>query len=73
MRHILSNYARERKAKKRGDGVPIAPVDEMMAPPEKPHDGLFEKEADMLAELEQALQRMERVDRRGCEVVECRF
>jgi RNA polymerase sigma factor (TIGR02999 family) len=73
MRHILSNYAREQRAKKRGDGVTRVSLDEMTVPPEEPNARLSEEQADMLAELEEALRRMEGIDKRGSEVVECRF
>lgn len=73
MRHILSNHAREQRAKKRGDGVTRVSLDEMTLPPEEPNVSLSEEQADMLAELEEALRRMERLDKRGSEVVECRF
>ena len=48
-------------------------LDEMTLPPEEPNVSLSEEQADMLAELEEALRRMERLDKRGSEVVECRF
>ena len=73
MRHILSNYAREKRARKRGDGVTRVPLDEMTMPAEEPNVRLSEEQADMLAELEEALRRMEGIDKRGSEVVECRF
>jgi RNA polymerase sigma factor (TIGR02999 family) len=73
MRHILSNYARERRAKKRGDGVTKVSLDELTMLPEETHARLSEEQADMLAELDEALRRMERVDKRRSEVVECRF
>jgi RNA polymerase sigma factor (TIGR02999 family) len=73
MRHILSNYAREHRAKKRGDGATRVSLDEMTVLPEEPHTQLSEQQADMLAELDEALRRLEQVDQRRSEVVECRF
>ena len=73
MRNILCNYARHRKAQKRGHGAAKVDLDDLTVPPEPPHDGLSEAQADMLAQLEEALRRMERIDKRGTEVVECRF
>jgi RNA polymerase sigma factor (TIGR02999 family) len=73
MRQILCNYARDRRAQKRGDGAPRISLDDLTVPPEPPQQGLSDAQADMLAQLEEALRRMERIDRRGSEVVECRF
>lgn len=73
MRHILCNYARDQRAQKRGDGVPRVSLDHLTVPPEAPRVGLSEDQAEMLAQLEEALRRMERIDKRGSEVVECRF
>jgi len=73
MRHILCNYARDRRAQKRGNGAAKISLDDLTIPPDVPHDGLSEKHADILAQLEEALRRMEHIDKRGTEVVECRF
>lgn len=72
MRHILSNYARDRKAQKRGSGATVIPLDDITIP-QTPHVGLSQGQVDMLAELDKALRRMEGVDKRASEVVECRF
>ena len=67
------NYAREHRAKKRGDGATRVSLDEMTLLPEEPHTQLSEQQADMLAELDEALRCLEQVDQRRSEVVECRF
>src|SRR5262245_8233530 len=73
MRHILSNYARERRAKKRGDGVANVSLHELPMLSKEPHIRFSEQQADMLAEIDEALRRMERIDQRRSEIVECRF
>jgi RNA polymerase sigma factor (sigma-70 family) len=45
----------------------------MTVPPPELHIVLSEEQADRLAEIEEALQRMEQLDERGSAVVECRF
>lgn len=71
MRQILSNYARERRAKKRGGDVLKIPLDEAQLL--GPELTLSEGQAEMLARLEDALARLQRADERRCRVVECRF
>src|SRR5262245_22496033 len=73
IRHILSNYAREHRAKKRGGGIANVGLDESPMLSEEPHVRFSEQQADMLAEIDEALLRMEGVDRRRSQVVECRF
>ncbi len=72
MRHILSNYAVERQAKKRGgdlERISLGQI-QLRAAPEV---ALTEDNADLLAALDGALQRLERIHVRQCKVVECRF
>jgi RNA polymerase sigma factor (TIGR02999 family) len=69
MRQILSNYARDRRAMKRGGdaahvSLEIAGDDAMDA---------GHVDVDTVASLEEALRRLEGVDRRLSDVVECRF
>lgn len=72
MRHILSNYARRRRAKKRGSGSLKLPLDEAkLVAGEK--ITLSEEQAELLAALDDALNRLEQVDPRRGSVVECRF
>jgi RNA polymerase sigma factor (TIGR02999 family) len=65
MRQILVNYAERRRAQKRGGGAEVVPLDE--ANPVAP------EAAEGLLALNQALERLERIDARRCRVVECRF
>jgi RNA polymerase sigma factor (TIGR02999 family) len=72
MRHILSNYARKKRAKKRGGNSVKLPLEEakLLA-----YDGITfsADQAELLTLLEDALNRMEQVDPRRALVVECRF
>ncbi|MEO7368322.1 MAG: sigma-70 family RNA polymerase sigma factor [Gemmatimonadaceae bacterium] len=71
MRQILSNYARDRRATKRGAANPHVPID-LIGDSGLPFI-LTDEQSDRLAELSDALQRLETVDQRLGEVVECRF
>src|SRR5215475_5863617 len=53
MRHVLCNYARDRKAQKRGGGAAKVCLDDDLTVPPVPHDELSEAQADMLAQLEE--------------------
>lgn len=72
MRHILCNYARDRRRQKRGGGQPHVSLDQA-----DPADGsaleLSAAQADRLAGLDEAMRRFEGVAERQCRVVECRF
>ena len=65
MRRILSNHARARRSRKRGDGVRPEPLDEVVAALE--HDG------PELPELEQALESLARILPRKARLIELRF
>ena len=65
MRHLLISYAERQAAQKRGGGQPDLPLDEALFVPE-------ERTEELLA-LDEALRRLEAVDPRAAEVVECRF
>lgn len=65
MRHLLVSYAERQSAQKRGGGTPDLPLDEALLVPEE--------RAEELLALEEALRRLEAVDPRAAEVVECRF
>jgi RNA polymerase sigma factor (TIGR02999 family) len=70
MRHILCNYARDRRALKRGGGLKRLTLDEA------PEHGLalpFGKAADALVALDAALDRLGQLDPRQAKIVECRF
>jgi RNA polymerase sigma factor (TIGR02999 family) len=71
MRHILSNYSRDRRAFKRGGAAPHIPLD--MLPVAAQPEAISYERSETLAALEEALQRLETVDKRLSEVVECRF
>ena len=71
MRHILCNYARERRAQKRGGGLERLPFDELKAPPVQVV--FSEEKSDTLVALDDALQQLERLHPRQSKVVECRF
>ena len=71
MRHILCNYARDRRTKKRGGGVRHVTLDPA-------HDvasglDLSTEQTDELTALDEALQRFERIAERQARIVECRF
>jgi RNA polymerase sigma factor (TIGR02999 family) len=70
MRHILVNYARDRRAQKRGGGSEIVPLDETLA---SGQSGLSGKQADELVALDDALRALGQIDPRQSQVVECRF
>lgn len=71
MRHILCNYARDRRTRKRGGGLERVTFDELKMP--AGHVGTGDEESDTLSVLGDALQRLEQVDPRRSRVVECRF
>ncbi|HEY8164098.1 MAG TPA: sigma-70 family RNA polymerase sigma factor [Gemmatimonadaceae bacterium] len=71
MRHILCNYARDRSRKKRGgevQQVSLGEIDDALKQP-----AFSDEAADTLAALGQALERLEQIDKRQSQVVECRF
>jgi RNA polymerase sigma factor (TIGR02999 family) len=71
MRHILCNYARDRRAAKRGGDAPKLSLDAMGSAADRL---TFSREQyEMLLELDDALRRLEAVDPRLSHVVECRF
>ena len=71
MRHLLCDYARERGAQKRGGGLGRVPLDELK---ESSVPVVFSAEdSETLVALDDALRRLERLDPRQSEVVECRF
>lgn len=71
MRHILCNYGRGRRARKRGGGEPVVSLDAdggiEVAEPESGVD------RDVLDALDRGLSSLERVHPRPARVVECRF
>ena len=66
MRRVLIDYARAKKAQKRGGGAPQVPLEEV-------EDFLSESEADEMLELDDALRRLEEMNPQGAAVVQHRF
>ena len=65
MRHLLVDHARARRRAKRGGGV---------APLELAEDAwVSDQELDAAAELDEALERLERLDQRQCRILEQRY
>jgi RNA polymerase sigma factor (TIGR02999 family) len=71
MRHILCNYARDRRRKKRGGDLQRLPLEEIDALPQTVT--LSQDQAAILVALDDGLKQLETVDKRLSEVVECRF
>jgi RNA polymerase sigma factor (TIGR02999 family) len=70
MRHILCNYARDRRTQKRGGDVVKVPLGDLVGGVPGP---LAPGHAGTLGALDEALQRLEAVAPRQSQVVECRF
>ena len=71
MRHVLCNYARDRRRLRRGGDathVPLAPVEARIATLD-----LSDDQSETLAALDEALKRLEAIAERQARVVECRF
>jgi RNA polymerase sigma factor (TIGR02999 family) len=69
MRHVLCNYARDRRRFKRGGGAEHLTLNEAIAGTALVADSKLAE----LSELDEALQRLEQVHERQARVVECRF
>lgn len=65
MRHIVIDYVRSRRTRKRGGDWRRISLDDAVP--------TSEDRFDEMIELDEALSRLERFDRRLCKVVECRF
>ena len=72
IRHIVSNYARDRQTGKRGGGVPTVSLTEIGTSPAGQLK-VSDHHADLLVAIDEALTRLERVSPRQRAVVECRF
>ncbi|MDQ3516871.1 MAG: ECF-type sigma factor, partial [Gemmatimonadota bacterium] len=72
MRHVLMNYARDRRTKKRGGDQPKLSLEELG---ERLQGvlALSDDTEDMLVALGEALDRLERVNERQSRIVECRY
>jgi RNA polymerase sigma factor (TIGR02999 family) len=71
MRQILCNYARDRRTEKRGGGAAHIPLD--LLGEFGTGRSISQEPRSELADLDDALQRLEKIDRRLSDVVECRF
>ena len=71
MRHILCNYARDRRAQKRGGAVEHVELDESRGDVARGQSG--SEPSEVLVALDEALARLEQIDPRRSKVVECRF
>ena len=71
MRHILCDYARDAAAQKRGGNLERLPFDDLLAIPDQ--GGFSEAQSHTLLMLDDALRRLEEIDARQGNVVECRF
>ncbi len=71
MRHILVDYARQRRAEKRGGDAQRVSFEEWHNPDAE--FALTDEKADAIVALEDALHALEQVDEREARVVECRF
>lgn len=71
MRHILCNYARDRRRKKRGGDLQRLTLEEIDALPQTLT--LSQDQAAILVALDDGLKQLETVDKRLSDVVECRF
>ena len=72
MRHILINYARDRRALKRGGDQPKLSLDELSEGLEGTAV-LSDDRAGLLIALDAALTKLEQVNERQSRIVECRF
>ncbi|MBA3645254.1 MAG: sigma-70 family RNA polymerase sigma factor [Gemmatimonadaceae bacterium] len=71
MRHILCNYARDRRRQKRGGDAPhlsLGPDHDLAV-----QIAITDEHAETLDALDAALKRLERIGQRQASVVECRF
>jgi RNA polymerase sigma factor (TIGR02999 family) len=71
MRHILGNYAQARRRLKRGGAQSLVALDSLRREPVDSQAGYGDAEA--IAALNDALQRLEQVNVRLARVVDCRF
>ena len=69
MRQVLVSYAQARRALKRGGGTPDVALDDLDADPAV----LSLTQAEAVAALDEALDRLAQADPRAARVVECRF
>jgi RNA polymerase sigma factor (TIGR02999 family) len=65
MRRLLVDHARARRAAKRGGGAAVLELDEALC--------ISEEQVEAIAELDEALQRLERIDPRQSQILEQRY
>lgn len=68
MRHLLCNYARDRRRLKRGGAAPHVTLDDALE-----SSDASDRDGDDLVALDAALDRLEQVNERQARIVECRF
>jgi RNA polymerase sigma factor (TIGR02999 family) len=68
MRHLLCNYARDRRRLKRGGAAPHVTLENALEASAAP-----DRDGDDLVALDAALDRLEQVNERQARIVECRF
>jgi RNA polymerase sigma factor (TIGR02999 family) len=73
MRRILVNYARDRRAGKRGGGAPVHSLEALQEEFDELAGSDIHDRLPAVVALDDALQRMERLDPRKARVVELRF
>ncbi len=72
MRHLLINYAEGRQRQKRGGGQPNESLDALVEQVGA-NLAVAEERAEVILALDEALKRLEQVDARQGQIVECRF
>ena len=72
IRHIVSNYARDRRAGKRGDGVRKISLSELGVDPPGSLS-VSEDQFEVLVAIDEVLERLDRINPRQRGIVECRF
>lgn len=65
MRRILTDHARRRRAEKRGGNIRVVPFEDGLA--------ISEQQVGLIADLDEALQRLEAIDAQAARIVELRF
>ena len=65
MRRILVDHARERRSEKRGGGIPVLDLDQVVV--------LTEQQSELVLAVHEALERLSKLDERQAQVVEMRF
>jgi RNA polymerase sigma factor (TIGR02999 family) len=71
MRHILCNYARDRTRQKRGGTMEQVSLQDIEVAAAQP--AFSDEAAEVLAALAESLERLEKIDKRQSQVIECRF